>query len=45
MRDVHFLVMGFPGVDSYRGQADRLGLNGYVSFLLLLAFATDILVR
>src|SRR5439155_10679091 len=32
MRDVHFLVMGFPGVDSYRGQADRLGLNGYVSF-------------
>jgi glycosyltransferase involved in cell wall biosynthesis len=31
-RDVHFLVMGFPGVDSYRGQADRLGLNGLVSF-------------
>lgn len=32
MRDVHFLVMGFPGVDSYRAQADRLGLNGAVSF-------------
>jgi glycosyltransferase involved in cell wall biosynthesis len=32
MRDVQFLVMGFPGVDSYRGQADRLGLNGWVSF-------------
>ena len=31
-RDVHFLVMGFPGVDSYRSQADRLGLNGFVSF-------------
>jgi glycosyltransferase involved in cell wall biosynthesis len=30
--DVHFLVMGFPGVDSYRSQADRLGLNGFVSF-------------
>jgi glycosyltransferase involved in cell wall biosynthesis len=30
--DVHFLIMGFPGVDSYRGQADRLGLNGHVSF-------------
>jgi glycosyltransferase involved in cell wall biosynthesis len=30
--DVHFLVMGFPGVDSYRGQADRLGLNNHVSF-------------
>lgn len=32
MRDVHFLIMGFPGVDSYRSQADKLGLNGYVSF-------------
>jgi glycosyltransferase involved in cell wall biosynthesis len=30
--DIHFLVMGFPGVDSYRAQADRLGLNGFVSF-------------
>ncbi|MEO6458040.1 MAG: glycosyltransferase family 4 protein [Chloroflexia bacterium] len=30
--DAHFLIMGFPGVDSYRAQADRLGLNGYVSF-------------
>jgi glycosyltransferase involved in cell wall biosynthesis len=32
MRDVHFLVMGFPGVDTYRSQADRLGLNGHASF-------------
>lgn len=32
MRDVHFLIMGYPGVDTYRSQADRLGLNGYVSF-------------
>jgi glycosyltransferase involved in cell wall biosynthesis len=32
MQDVHFLIMGFPGVDSYRAQADRLGLNGSVSF-------------
>jgi glycosyltransferase involved in cell wall biosynthesis len=31
-RDIHFLVMGFPGVDTYRAQADALGLNGYVSF-------------
>jgi glycosyltransferase involved in cell wall biosynthesis len=30
--DTHFLVMGFPGVDSYRAQADRLNLNGNVSF-------------
>lgn len=30
--DTHFLIMGFPGADSYRGQADRLGLNGHVSF-------------
>lgn len=30
--DVHFLIMGFPGVDSYRAQADRLGLNDHVSF-------------
>ncbi len=30
--DAHFLIMGFPGVDSYRAQADRLGLNGHVSF-------------
>jgi glycosyltransferase involved in cell wall biosynthesis len=31
-RDIHFLVMGFPGVDTYRDQADRLGLNGLVTF-------------
>ncbi len=30
--DVHSLVMGFPGVDSYRDQAARLGLNDHVSF-------------
>lgn len=32
MKNVYFLIMGFPGVDSYRAQADRLGLNGKVSF-------------
>ncbi len=32
LHDVHFLIMGFPGVDSYRDQASRLGLNGWVSF-------------
>lgn len=31
-RDTYFLIMGFPGVDSYREQADRLGLDGQVSF-------------
>ncbi|MEP6776059.1 MAG: glycosyltransferase family 4 protein [Chloroflexota bacterium] len=31
-RDVHFLIMGFPGVDTYRSQADRLGLDDWVSF-------------
>jgi glycosyltransferase involved in cell wall biosynthesis len=32
MEDVHFLIMGFPGVDSYRAQADRLNLNDHVLF-------------
>jgi glycosyltransferase involved in cell wall biosynthesis len=32
MKNVYFLIMGFPGVDSYRAQADRLGLNGKVIF-------------
>ena len=32
MNDLHFLVMGFPGVDRYRGQASSLGLNGAVTF-------------
>ena len=32
MSNVHFLVMGFPGVERYRSQADRLGLNGNISF-------------
>jgi len=31
-RDAHFLVMGFPGVDRYRGQAESLGISGFVSF-------------
>ncbi len=30
--DTHFLIMGFPGADSYRWQADRLGLSSHVSF-------------
>lgn len=30
--DAHFLVMGFPGVETYSSQADRLGLNHHVSF-------------
>ncbi|MEO5951371.1 MAG: glycosyltransferase family 4 protein [Chloroflexia bacterium] len=31
-RDIHFLIMGFPGVDTYREQAGRLGLTEWVSF-------------
>jgi glycosyltransferase involved in cell wall biosynthesis len=30
--DIHFLIMGFPGVDTYREQAGRLGLSERVSF-------------
>ncbi len=30
--DVHFLVMGFPAVDAYRGQARMLGLASHVTF-------------
>lgn len=30
--DIHFLVMGFPGVETFSNQADRLGLNHHVSF-------------
>ncbi len=30
--DVHFLVMGFPGVEMYRQQAWSLGLSGHVTF-------------
>jgi glycosyltransferase involved in cell wall biosynthesis len=30
--DVHFLVMGYPGVDSYRELANYLGLEGRVTF-------------
>jgi glycosyltransferase involved in cell wall biosynthesis len=29
---VHFLVMGFPGVEMYRQQARSLGLSGHVTF-------------
>lgn len=31
-RDIHFLIMGFPGVDTYREQAGRLGLDNWVTF-------------
>jgi glycosyltransferase involved in cell wall biosynthesis len=31
-RDIHFLVMGFPGVDTYRSQAYLLGINDWVTF-------------
>ena len=31
-RDIHFLIMGFPGVDTYRSQAHLLGLSDWVSF-------------
>jgi glycosyltransferase involved in cell wall biosynthesis len=30
--DVHFLVMGFPGVGEYLAQAAALGLDGHVTF-------------
>ena len=30
--DIHFLVMGFPGVETYSSQAERLGLNHHISF-------------
>jgi glycosyltransferase involved in cell wall biosynthesis len=29
---VHFLIMGFPGVNTYGQQAHRLGLDGHVTF-------------
>jgi glycosyltransferase involved in cell wall biosynthesis len=31
-RDIHFLIMGFPGVDTYRSQANLLGLSDWVTF-------------
>ncbi|MGA7732314.1 MAG: glycosyltransferase family 4 protein [Chloroflexia bacterium] len=31
-RDIHFLIMGFPGVDTYRNQAHLLGLSDWVGF-------------
>ena len=30
--DVHFLIMGFPGVEGYRAYAHSLGLAGHVTF-------------
>lgn len=30
--NVHFLIMGFPAVETYRQQARRLGLNNHVTF-------------
>jgi glycosyltransferase involved in cell wall biosynthesis len=36
--DVHFLIMGFPSVEIYRGQAQRLGLNGHVTFTGKIAY-------
>ncbi len=30
--NAHFLIMGYPGVDSYRELANYLGLEGYVTF-------------
>lgn len=29
---VHFLIMGFPGEDAYRTQAEQMGLADYVTF-------------
>jgi len=31
-RPVHFLVMGFPGEDDYRRQAEQMGLAGHTTF-------------
>jgi len=31
-RDVHFLIMGYPGEQVYRRQASDLGLNSHVTF-------------
>jgi glycosyltransferase involved in cell wall biosynthesis len=31
-RDVHFMIMGFPGVSQYRAQAAELGLAGHITF-------------
>ena len=30
--DTHFLIMGYPGVEYYRQEAHRLGLDGFVTF-------------
>lgn len=30
--NVHFLIMGFPAVDTYRRQAEKLGLANHVTF-------------
>lgn len=31
-KDLHFLIMGYPGVQSYRAHAQELGLSDYVTF-------------
>ena len=31
-QDVHFLIMGYPGVDYFRDQANALGLGDHVTF-------------
>jgi glycosyltransferase involved in cell wall biosynthesis len=31
-KDLHFLIMGYPGVDGYRAHARELGLSDYVTF-------------
>ncbi|MSQ27128.1 MAG: glycosyltransferase family 1 protein [Dehalococcoidia bacterium] len=31
-RPVHFLIMGFPGEDDYRRQAEQMGLAGHTTF-------------
>jgi len=30
--DVHFLIMGYPGLEKYRNMADKLGISNRVSF-------------
>jgi glycosyltransferase involved in cell wall biosynthesis len=31
-QDVHFMIMGFPGLDTYRAQATALGMDEHVTF-------------
>ncbi len=32
MKHVHFLIMGYPSVEYYRGKAKHFGINDYVTF-------------